>query len=374
MRNFRKTRKSGGLSVSTILECVPPHKSMKSCEAEFLRRQNFIRIKVPSDGNCFYHALNKYYKLSNPPGSPVPTHNQLRQRVVNKMEDNIDDIRVGLIVNMSNIPNNTEESEREVLEMAKYLEALDDLREDGEWNSDNADIVSQFAAQALNIRIKIFDKKAAVAAKRIFLSRFDNGRQIYANNPAQPPKIICYTFEPEGYGGGNTINLFRISDGHYELLYPRGAAVAPRSRRVTVKKANTFDKKENLVSNTAAKLAAVKLTNKKNNTAKKNNKRGPTTRSRAKAVINNSNIRRKSLENALKIMANQEKKNVAALKKAQAATRKVSPKSRTSSLENALMKIAILESEDQKKKNKEKREALDNNFFKYLEMANFENQ
>lgn len=382
MRNFRKTRKRGGLSVSTVLVCVPPFKSMDKCEAEFLRQNNFVKIGIPGDGNCFYHALNRYYQLSNPPGSVAPTHLELRDRVVQEMEDNIDEASVGLIVNMSNIPNNASPANREVLEMAKYLEALEDLREPGVWNSNNADVVSQFAARALNIRLKIFDKRPPVRAKRTLLSRFANGREVYKNDPAEPAKIICYTFEPDGYGGAETINLLRIGNGHYELLYPRAAPVAPKGRRVTAKKANGGPGK-NLVSNTAAKLAAVKLSNKKNNTAKKNNKSGPTTRSKAKAaaatVANNSKTRRKSLENALKLIANMEKKEAAATKKAQeaakraaAAAKKPAEKRRTASLENALMKIALQESEEQEKKNKQRRAELNSAFFEALEFANFE--
>ncbi len=384
MRNFRKTRKRGGLSVSIVLECLPPFKSMDRCEAEFLRQNNFMRVRIPGDGNCFYHALSRYYQLSNPPGSVAPTHLQLRDRVVQEMEDNIDEASVGLIVNMSNIPNNASPANREVLEMAKYLEALEDLREPGVWNSNNADVVSQFAARALNIRLKIFDKREAVPARRIRLSRFNNGREVFSTNPAQPARIICYTFEPDGYGGAETINLFRVGDGHYELLYPQAAPVAPKGRRGTAKKANGGPGK-NLVSNTAAKLAAVKLSNKKNNTAKKDNKSGPTTRSKAKAaataavatVANNSKTRRKSLENALKLIANMEKKEAAAAKKAQEAAKKEAAKKpaekrRTASLENALMKIALQESEEQEKKNKQRRAELNSAFFEALEFANFE--
>lgn len=335
MRNFRKTRKRGGLSVSTVLEC---EQSMNKCEAEFLRQNNFLKIKIPGDGNCFYHALSKYYNLSNPHGSVPPTHLQLRHRVVQEMEDNIDEARVGLIVNMSNIPNNVSPTNREVLEITNYLEALEDLREEGVWNSDNADIVSQFAARALNIRLKIFDKRAPTKAKRILVSRFSNGREVFRDDPAQPAKIICYTFEPERYGGSETINLLRVSDGHYNLLYPQTAPVAPPRRRVTAKNVNRPGK--NIISNTIAKLAAVKLNN--NNKSKKNSRSGPTTRSRVKVATTRNNS---EAENVLKLIANMEKKEID--KKSQKA------------------------SKEQEKKNKKRRQLLNNNFFKALEFANF---
>jgi hypothetical protein len=142
------------------------------------------------------------------------------------MEANIEDVIVGLI-----IENESPE------------EALNDLRKDGNWNSDNADVVSQFAAKALNIRINIFDKKEAVESKRIMYSKEKkaNGtdEKKYRIDPAQPAKIIRYAFEPEGFVGVETINLLRVGNSHYELLYPNAAPVAlPKGRRITAKKAN----------------------------------------------------------------------------------------------------------------------------------------
>ena len=258
MRNFRKTIKRGGMSLTTILECLPPFQSLEKCQAEFVKRENFLVVEVPGDGNCFYHTLAKYYTLSRIPGTPAPpTHQELRQRVVDKIEENIDDAKVGIIINTSNIPRNASAEDREVLEMAKYLEALEDLREDGVWSSDNADIVSQFAARALNLRIKIYDRKAPMKARRTLRSTFPNGRKVYQNTPAEPGKINCYTFEPEDGVDVGTVHMLRVGDSHYKLLYPRGAGVAPpKGRRVTAKKSN-------IVNNTVAKMAAIKLTNKK---------------------------------------------------------------------------------------------------------------
>lgn len=254
MRNFRKTRKKGGVSVSTILECIEPYKTMAKCEAEFLRLHNFIRIKIPGDGNCFYHALSKYYSLSNPPGSRPPTHVQLRKRIIDVMENNINEASVGLVINMSNIPDSVTVNDKEAIKMSKYLEALDKLRTDGVWNSDNADVVSQFAARALNIKLNIFDKKSPQPAKKIFMSKAANGTKIYKDLPAEPAKIICYTFEPVGYAGSETINLFRVSDSHYELLYPKDAPVAPKGKRSN--RTNTIKK---LTTNVGKMILANKL-------------------------------------------------------------------------------------------------------------------
>jgi hypothetical protein len=337
MRNFRKTRKRGGLGVSVALECVDTYKTLGKCEAKFLKDNNFMRIKIPGDGNCFYHALSKYFQLSRAPGAPrEPTHLELREMVVDTMEENIEAVIPSLLVNMSNIPNNAAPADREVLEMAKYLETLDDLREDGEWDSDNADVVSQFAAKALNIKINIFDKREEIEAYVRKAKIHSNKRVEYENVPAQPAKIMCYTFQPDDYVGLSTINLLRIDDGHYELLYPKNAPVAPKGRKGTAKKPNAAPAK-NLVSNTAAKLAAVRLTNKKNN--KKNAPTGYATRSKTKAAAPG----KKEVEKPLPVA-------------------KRASKRRANSLENALLKIALQESEEQEEKQKKKNK-LPNNFF-----------
>jgi hypothetical protein len=374
MRNLRRTRKKGGLSVTTVLECVGPIENIHKCEAEFLKEYNFIRIKIPGDGNCFYRALSKYYELSNPPElgkSRFPTHQQLRKRVVDVMEANIEDVIVGLI-----IENESPE------------EALNDLRKDGNWNSDNADVVSQFAAKALNIRINIFDKKEAVESKRTMYSKEKkaNGTEEkkYRIDPAQPAKIIRYAFEPEGFVGVETINLLRVGNSHYELLYPNAAPVAlPKGRRITAKKANgAAGKKVNLINNTTSKFAAFQLTNKKMNTAKKNNKSGMMTRSRAKANKPRSpspvKERRSSLENALKLIVNLEKRETAASKRAKTIAAKKAQASKRNNIENDLLKIALQESEEQAKKDeqsrKNKQKKLNNNFFAALEHASFDSK
>ena len=145
-----------------------------------------------------------------------------------------------------------EHEDKEVLEMAKYLEALEDLREDGVWNSDNADVISQYAAKALNLRIKIYDRRQRRPATKRLLSRWPNGREVRQDVPAESAKIICYTLDPEVGDGVGTVHMFRVGNSHYKLLYPKGAPVAPKGRRVTARKAN-------LINNTVAKKVGVNI-------------------------------------------------------------------------------------------------------------------
>ena len=337
MRNLRKTRKRGGMSLSTILECVPPFEILAKCTNEFVKRQNFRVVEVPGDGNCFYHTLAKYYQLSKPPGgAPTPTHQQLRKIVVDKIEEDLDEAKTSIIINTSNIPNNAAPEDKEVLEMAKYLEALEDLREDGIWNSDNADVISQYAAKALNLRIKIYDRRVRRPATKRLLSRLPNGREVRQDVPAESAKIICYTLDPEVGDGVGTVHMFRVGNSHYKLLYPKGAPVAPKAAPVAPKGRRVTARKANLINNTVAKMAAMKLNTR--NTNKKVNKpnRGPMTRSKTKVMT---------------------------LRSPSPIRSKKGPRNRTSSLENALMKIALQESKSNK---------LNENFFKGLDAASFE--
>lgn len=386
MRNFRKTRKRGGMSVSTVLECVSPFTGIAKCGDEFVKRENFIVVEVPGDGNCFYHTLSKYYELSRAAGSPPPpTHKELRKIVVDKMEEDIDIVKNALLINTSNIPHNATNIERATLEDRKYRAALQNLRKDGVWASDNADLVSQYAAKALNLTVKIYDRKAATKAHRRLMSIFPNGSRAYEDVPAAPAKIICYTFNPEVGDGVGTVHMFRVGDSHYKLLYPASAAVAPpRGRRSTAKKTNGAAGKPNVVNNTVAKMASIKLANKKVNTNKKVVTTGYATRSKTKARSPSvTKARTPSLERALKNIAAmeakqaaEEKKKATTVKRAEAVTKRAAAKktlsrNRTSSLENALMKIALQESEEQAKK-QTKPKNLDENFFAALEAASFE--
>jgi hypothetical protein len=256
-------RKKGGVSVSTVMECKQPNSSFDSCLKEFLSKENFIRIKVPADGNCFYHTLTKFLQLSQNPSLPSTAHLDLRNKVVSAMEDNLEEIAPYLVINNNFNSSNNDSSIR----TAKLLEQLDTLRRNGEWNSDTADLVSQYASKALNMRIKIYNVSAPVPAKKIYVKMNSNGKKIYKNIPAQPRKIISYTFEPDS-NVGVTVNMLRIADGHYELLYPASAGVMPPRRRrtaKTIKNTRNPNTLNNITINSLSKnMSKLKLFNSKN--------------------------------------------------------------------------------------------------------------
>ena len=200
-----------GAFSSTILKCTDAFDTLDKCEMEFLRRFAFKKYDILGDGNCFYRALAKYYELSSHSALPKDYHKELRDIVVLKMCEDIDKVKQILVIN-----NNSNDP---ALKDAAYQHVLDDLRKDGRWNADNADPVHEYAAIALNRRIRIFNKTPAINARKIRGRRLDNGTYIYNDRPAKNAEIICYIFNEEKKNMG-TIDLLRIGNSHYELLYP----------------------------------------------------------------------------------------------------------------------------------------------------------
>ena len=201
-----------GAFSSTILECTGAFSTLPKCQIEFLRRFGFKRYDIPGDGNCFYRALAKYYELSRRAGYPAlpkDYHKELREIVVLKMCEDIDRVKEVLIIN-----NNSNDPAA-----VAYQKVLDNLRKDGLWNAANADPVHEYAAIALDRRIRIFNKSASIDATRIRTGRLANGSYTYGTRPAQNAKIVCYIFNESKRNMGS-IDLLRVGDGHYELLYP----------------------------------------------------------------------------------------------------------------------------------------------------------
>ena len=289
---MRKTRKHGGVSVNVVMECVKPYETASKCVTEFLKQYNFERIKTPTDGNCFYHTITKYLELTQGV-QPSNKHKLLRKLVVDKMKENIDMIKPFIIINSNDISN------------AKYLEELDKLYEDGIWDSDTSDLVSQYAAKALNLKLKIYDVKNAIPSKNKIMGINKNGKKRIEKIPGEPRKIISYTFDSDEAVA--TINMLRIADGHYELLYPSDAPIV-RPRRKT-------SKKSNIINNITNRINAIKLTN-KNSKQRNDLITSRMTRSKTKAIA-----------------------------------RSLTP-AKSSSLEKSLGKIASMESKEDKRKNK----------------------
>jgi hypothetical protein len=226
MRNFRKTRKRGGVGIATtVLKCVDPFKSQSKCLQEFLKQNHFTKYNILGDGNCFYRTIAKFFELSQNIKLDADYHLEIRKTVVNKMINNYENIEPYIDekenANIELINNNNFKKKASDCNKIKEIKKL--LR-DGVWSSDTADIVTQYAAKALNMTFKIYDFKAATPAKRVHNKRI-NGVQTYRIIDAEPAKFVCYTLPPD-VDEGMTIHMLRVSNSHYELLF-HNVPVAP---------------------------------------------------------------------------------------------------------------------------------------------------
>jgi len=180
--------------IEQIHQCAPTRKKDKyaACAEEFSEAHQFTIIPTLDDGNCFFDTLSKagtYHHIA----SLQFTHSELRAQLVQYMLMHLDKLLPFFI---SNNNNNDRSPEERILA----------LGEDGEWDNDDGDAISQIAGDAFLININLFDiKEDIVKRKRTYVVN----KMIFANYPGFP-----------------TIDILRINDGHYEFLEPIGAAAA----------------------------------------------------------------------------------------------------------------------------------------------------
>jgi hypothetical protein len=163
-------------------------------------------IKTIDDGDCFFDTLATYgwayhyERLERP-------HQELRQALVDYMEENMGEVAPYVIVN---------ENEGETIDSM-----IQSLREDMVWNNDMGDLLSQIAAKAFRVNIYIYN----VDPPEI--------RRLRANQMVYP---------------GPPIHMLRINDGHYQLLLPQEDAphvigsYASAHKKGKSKKSNTASK------------------------------------------------------------------------------------------------------------------------------------
>jgi hypothetical protein len=362
MRNFRKTRKRGGVQyVPDIFVCTEKEDTQK-CAERFAASLGLQIIETADDGNCFYDSLSKYGAITKD-AATNKTHLVLRREVVTFMINHRDEFAAALIPDDPKAPVPTN---------AQILARLRHYLSPYTWAGGLGDVFPQVAARVLNINITIYD----IAAGRINMIAMGNAPE-GEPDPARP-----------------VVQLLRTNGNHFRLLMPLGtnlsaiappaavpkaaAAALPTGRRVTAKKPN-------MIANTAAALAAAKLTNKENSTSPKpaaptgryalrsrtTNKKPavggpgkspsppPTTGRRKPKVAPSSENRELAL--ALEAINKMEKaeaaKKFAEAKKAEARE-----------LQKALKAISNMEAKEAKQKKKEKKE-LSNNYFAALNAA-----
>ena len=178
-----------------IHQCAPTKVKDKyrACAREFSLANQFTIISTIDDGNCFFDTLSKagaHHHIA----SLQFNHTELRAQLVQYMLEHLDELLPFFI---SNNNNNDRSPEERIIA----------LGEDGEWDNDDGDAISQIAGDAFRININLFDiKEDVVKRKRTYVVN----KMVFANYPGSP-----------------TIDILRIDDGHYEFLQPAVAAAAP---------------------------------------------------------------------------------------------------------------------------------------------------
>lgn len=176
-----------------IFICRHGRTATDKCIKDFEDQEGFTFIDAEPDGNCFFHTLAMYYgfKHTNHIIIHRNLHMELRQHVVKYMLARYQDY--------------------EPLGIAK--EDIEEMGEDGMWNSDAGDLMPPAAATALQLHIKLYD---IVPGTR---------------TPYTKKRILLHHYPEEEGIPEDTVHVLRINKGQYGLLLP---PVQPK-----VAKANT---------------------------------------------------------------------------------------------------------------------------------------
>ena len=159
------------------------NKTHEACSNNVAKQLHMRIIKTIDDGDCFFDTLATYGWAYHYEPLERP-HQQLRQILVDYMEENMGEVAPYVIAN---------ENKGETIESM-----IESLREDMVWNNDMGDLLSQIAAKAFRVNIYIYN----VDPPEI--------RRLRANQSVYP---------------GPPLHMLRIHDGHYQLLLPQEDAL-----------------------------------------------------------------------------------------------------------------------------------------------------
>jgi len=232
------------------------NKTHKACSNNVAKQLGMRIIETIDDGDCFFDTLATYGWAYHYEPLEHP-HQQLRQIIVDYMEQHMGEVAPYVIVN---------ENKGETIESM-----IESLREDGIWDNDMGDLLSQIAADAFHVNFFIYD--------------------------VDPPEIRRINVR-EGYPGP-PIRMLRINDGHYQLLLPQEdaphvigsyASAHKKSKSKTSKTAKTAknaknSKNGNSVNKLSHALSKVAISN---HTHKNHKKHGNHTNQMNHQLLKNS--------------------------------------------------------------------------------------
>lgn len=157
-----------------------------------IKNEGIVHLESLNDGNCFFYSLETYYFLTD--NEERADYNVLRQMVVNEIKEHPENyvhfIPERLLNNgaEANAPPMTNDER-----LAYTISEANKLGEQGAWNSQLGDFVPQLAATILGINIDIYE----MIDGELRLT------PVHIENEEAP-----------------TIQLLRINQNHYDLLYP----------------------------------------------------------------------------------------------------------------------------------------------------------
>lgn len=206
MRNYRKTRKTGGIQfVDNVFMCppsppgTPAYTAANNCAQEFATAQGFQIVDTADDGNCFYDSLSKYGQRTGNPATDQP-HMAIRRAIVGHMIANQALYAPYLIPDDTRAPVPT---------AAQITSRLRQYLKSRAWAGGLGDVFPQVAAEVLNLNITIYDVQDDGSVRMIAMGTGPEG----GPNPALP-----------------TVNLVRTNGNHFRLLWPAVAAPPPPAR------------------------------------------------------------------------------------------------------------------------------------------------
>lgn len=187
---MRRTKKGRNINAPTaiiggaelVFVCRHGRTATDKCIKDFEDQQEFTFVDAKPDGNCFFHTLAMYYgfKHTNQATLRQNTHTELRQHVVQYMLSHYEDYAP----------------------LGISREEIEEMGEDGAWNSDAGDLMPPAAAAALHLHIQLYD---IVPGTRV---------------PPTKKRILLHHYPEEGKIPEDTVHVLRIHQGHYGLLLP----------------------------------------------------------------------------------------------------------------------------------------------------------
>lgn len=178
-------------------------RSVKICLSEFLQERGWKQIPILGDGNCFFRSIAKYYEMSGEPHAP--NHTQLRQQVADFIESKADNSDTNTLSVIAGLTNNVDG-------------AIDKLRKDKVWNVEIFEMVPPYMARALGVHIDIYDSRSYKKPEKKLWKEV-NGVKQYRMTEEQPTMIEVNHLVPD-VPSATRINLLRVYEGHYDLLWP----------------------------------------------------------------------------------------------------------------------------------------------------------